>query len=261
MKKSKLASLLSRIKDGDGSAYEEFYRGYFHRVFAIALSILKNEEDSKDAAQTTMERLLLLPKGSFPASGENSWLYVTVKNEALGILRKKNRESPAGSEFWAGLPDCGSELDRVLDLEAYRELVQPLDGLSREIVTLKVLGGFTHREIAESLRLPAGTVRWKYHAAVHSLRLFLGDLAAFFLFLALSLFSLPSLFREPAAGAEGSAAPLPPASPEIFPFLCFALPALLFLLLLLPLLRMTRRNKKPAAKAVGHKSPKGKTHR
>ena len=135
-------------------------------------------------------------------------------------------------------------------MEAYRKLVQPLDGISREIVTLKILGGFTHREIAESLHLPAGTVRWKYHAAVHSLRLLWGDLAAFFLFLALSLASVPSLLREPAAGAEGSAAPLAPASLEIFPFFCFALPALLFLILFLPLLRTVRKRRKSAVDAA-----------
>ena len=38
---SKLATLLSRVKDGDGAAFEELYRCYFHRVFAVALSILK----------------------------------------------------------------------------------------------------------------------------------------------------------------------------------------------------------------------------
>ena len=128
--------------------------------------------------------------------------------------------------------------------------MQPLDGISREIVTLKVLGGFTHREIAESLHLPAGTVRWKYHAAVHSLRLFWGDLAAFFLFLALSLASVPSLLREPAAGAEGSAASLAPASLEIFPFFCFALLALLFLILFVPLLHTVRKRRKSAVDAA-----------
>ena len=136
MNPSKLATLLSRVKDGDGAAFEELYRCYFHRVFAVALSILKNEEDGKDAAQTVMTKLLLLPMDAFPASGENTWLYVITKNEALGILRKKNRESSASPEFWADIPDPRSELDQLLDLEAYRKLVQPLDGISREIVTL-----------------------------------------------------------------------------------------------------------------------------
>ena len=38
MNPSKLATLLSRVKDGDGAAFEELYRCYFHRVFAVALS-------------------------------------------------------------------------------------------------------------------------------------------------------------------------------------------------------------------------------
>ncbi|MFQ7750096.1 MAG: RNA polymerase sigma factor, partial [Eubacteriales bacterium] len=117
MNPSKLATLLSRVKGGDGAAFEELYRCYFHRVFAVALSILKNEEDGKDAAQTVMTKLLLLPMDAFPASGENTWLYVITKNEALGILRKKNRESSASPEFWADIPDPRSELDQLLDLE------------------------------------------------------------------------------------------------------------------------------------------------
>lgn len=47
MNPSKLATLLSRVKGGDGAAFEELYRCYFHRVFAVALSILKMKKTAR----------------------------------------------------------------------------------------------------------------------------------------------------------------------------------------------------------------------
>ena len=50
-----------------------------------------------------------------------------------------------------------------------------LDESEREIVILHAIWQYKHREIAEILSLPLGTVTWKYKAALAKLRVFLED--------------------------------------------------------------------------------------
>ena len=56
--------------------------------------------------------------------------------------------------------ESGSALDYLLGALTEEE---------REIVVLHVFWGYRHREIAERLSLPLGTVTWKYSAALKKL--------------------------------------------------------------------------------------------
>ena len=49
----------------------------------------------------------------------------------------------------------------------------------KEIVSLKIISNFTFKEIAEILEIPIGTVQWKYYKAVHTLKIFISNLAMF----------------------------------------------------------------------------------
>ena len=56
--------------------------------------------------------------------------------------------------------ESGSALDYLLGALTEEE---------REIVVLHVFWGYKHREIAERLSLPLGTVTWKYSTALKKL--------------------------------------------------------------------------------------------
>jgi len=47
------------------------------------------------------------------------------------------------------------------------ELLKPKE---REIIHLKILGELTFQEIADILKIPLGTVTWRYHNAIKKLR-------------------------------------------------------------------------------------------
>ena len=70
--------------------------------------------------------------------------------------------------------------DRIAETRELRDLLeQALAGLpevQRQIVLLHDLEGWKHREIAERLELPAGTVRSHLHFARKTLRLALEEL-------------------------------------------------------------------------------------
>lgn len=180
MSDADLKTILHRLADSDNTAFDDLYKGYSKAIFGIALSVLKNAENSNDIVQLVMRKLLTMPKESFPSSHELTWLYTVTKNEALQFIRKEHLHIPLD-----GILDMANEADdlsHVIDMDTYRNMIKSLDEQSKTIVTLKVIAGFSHKEIGKLLHMPTGTVQWKYHMAVNKLRIALSNFILFILF-------------------------------------------------------------------------------
>lgn len=60
--------------------------------------------------------------------------------------------------------------NKLLDKLSFEDLISTLDATSKEIITLKTVTGLKHRDIANLLNIPEGTVRWRYRKALDELR-------------------------------------------------------------------------------------------
>lgn len=65
--------------------------------------------------------------------------------------------------------------DESGDRSAFEALEKALDAAEREIVILHVLWGYKHREIAERLKMPLGTVTSKYKTSLAKLKAYLKE--------------------------------------------------------------------------------------
>jgi len=71
----------------------------------------------------------------------------------------------------SGFKGGDSEVEReVLGHMTVREALETLKPAERQIVSLKVLGELTFKEIAQCMQIPMGTVTWKYQNAIKKLR-------------------------------------------------------------------------------------------
>lgn len=156
------------------SGVELLYNHHYNKIYGIAFSIVKNEVASEDIVHCVAVKLLQLDKEKFPIKFESAWLYSVVKNEALMYLRKNKREVRIDSIVPASLHD--KSIDDFVNMDCYYSMIKDLNEKQKEIVTLKVLGGFTHREIAEMVGKPTGTVQWIYNTAIKKLRYVLSSL-------------------------------------------------------------------------------------
>jgi len=162
-----LKKIFNTLKSKNQEGYLQLYEKYYRLIYGIAFSVLKNEELSKDTVQAVMLKLYTLPKDKFPVSNELSWLYTVTKNEALQFLRKeKHTESLEGVE----LPLLKSEIDDYIDMQNFYAIIGELNDKQKKIVSLKILGDMTHRQIGELLDMKTGTVQWIYNTAIIKLR-------------------------------------------------------------------------------------------
>ena len=58
-------------------------------------------------------------------------------------------------------------------------MIDKLNELEKQIVSLKIISGFSFDEIGRLLKLPTGTVKWKYYKSINNLKVLLGSLGMF----------------------------------------------------------------------------------
>lgn len=136
---------------------KEWYEQYKTGIFRYALSMLKDPHLAEDVLQETFLRLLL-GKYRIDQGKEKAWLYKVAKNLCYDILRQRN---------WA-VPETTAAVHG--ESYEYIELIADLDQTEREIVTLRFVGGLTHKEIAKIMGLSVHASKKRYERAIQKLR-------------------------------------------------------------------------------------------
>lgn len=175
--KNELKRIFQRMRDDDKNSFEELYAKYYNTVFGVAFSILKNNENSEDVTQNVFAKILKMDKNLLPSQGESSWLYTVTKNEVIQFLRKQ--KSTIDIDDLYTIESENSEIEDFLDMSSYHKLVEELDPLDREIVSLRIISDFTFDKISQMLDIPLGTVQWRYYKALHYVKLSITNLATY----------------------------------------------------------------------------------
>ncbi len=170
--------LVRQAREGDAVAFGLLVRRYQRPAYAVALSVVGRHEDAEDAAQEAFLVALERLEECRNPDRFGGWLLTIVRNRSKNLIRRESLretdEVPPGARSKMPTPDRVTETSELRDLleEAMRELPE----VQREIVMLHDLEGWKHREIAERLDLPPGTVRSHLHFARKALRKALQDL-------------------------------------------------------------------------------------
>lgn len=207
-----LHGILALIQKKDSRGFELLYARYYRFLFSTAYLELRQENDAMDAVQNTALRLYSMDESLFPADHELAWLHTVVKNEALMILRKKKPEDSV--EELPEIPVSEQQLELLEDVQSVQLLLATLDPKRQNVVALKVLGGMSHREIAQLLSMPVGTVQWLYNTSIKRLRRTLETLACAAVVSAAGLaYQAAQIFQAPIQqpGGDFGISSIPPA--------------------------------------------------
>jgi RNA polymerase sigma-70 factor, ECF subfamily len=176
---------LEKARTGDRAAFGRLVQRHQRRVYAAALHILGNHSDADDVTQESFVRAFR-GLASFDGRADFfTWMYRITVNTALNALRSGKRgaalshRGAAESSHVGGRPEAlgsvgqspaqramqASEVTRVL--EAVASLSPPL----RVTLVLATVEELPHKQIAEILEIPEGTVAWRVNEARRLLKL------------------------------------------------------------------------------------------
>lgn len=144
-----LMFLLAALEsEEDRRKFTAIYEQYHIQLEDVAMGILKNQRDAEDAAQNAFMQIIrhFEKISEIPCEELPFWLISIVKNESLMILRKRSRI--------VSLPDMESLTKAAEAVTEYSELVelfQRLPDTYRAVLEMKILFGYSDRDIAKRL--------------------------------------------------------------------------------------------------------------
>lgn len=172
-------TLIRLIAHAHADALSALYARYNRLVFSLALNVV---EDHGTAEEITLDVFTRVWERARTYRGEqakvSTWLTSITRYRAIDELRRRGARPKPHSLDWADVsPDAlphvnGPEATTELRLQRQqvRAALAELPEEQRQALALAYLKGYTHREIAEALNLPLGTVKTRIRLAMQKLR-------------------------------------------------------------------------------------------
>lgn len=176
-------TLVQRLRTGDQRAYKLLVERYQRKVYGVALGILRNKEDARDAAQDAFVKVYRYLDYFKGESSFSTWLYRITTNVCIDMLRKKGStkgishvefdEAVKRDTAEAQIGALGSMLGTNPQKSALRkelaekitEAISQIPESHREILLLREVEGMSYEDLARTLNIPKGTVMSRlFHA-------------------------------------------------------------------------------------------------
>ncbi len=166
-----LENAMLSLKRGDSNALETIYNLTYRGVFSFVFPIMKDYMATEDVLQMTyisvFEKISLYQE----KSSALNWILTMAKNIALNEFNKAKRSVEFDFDAEQAIPSNLYSFDESLDTPTIELASKILSEEDFKILMMYVVGGYKHREIADILELPLGTVTWKYNAALDKIRI------------------------------------------------------------------------------------------
>ena len=156
-------AILQRIASGDRDAVQDCLNQYSGLVWSLARRMLQNKEDAEDAVQEIfIEIWKNAERFDSAQASETTFIAMIARRRLIDRLRKSTRQ-PRIDSFEDMLVEPANKANELLEtsVEAKQAsgLMSHLKPDQRKILHLSIVEGYSHSEIAESLRMPLGTVK------------------------------------------------------------------------------------------------------
>ena len=171
--------LVEAVQAGDVEAFSRFVTRYADPAYAVALSILRQEQDAEDAVQAAFIRALERIGQLRPGSRFGPWFYRVLRSTCLNLRRREMlRTHSELTDTAASRDDPHREFERNHARGRVLEALERLPERQRTAVMMYDLEGYDHAEIAGILGIAVGTSRANLHHGRHALRRIVGERAS-----------------------------------------------------------------------------------
>lgn len=146
--------------------FPELYERYSMDIYRYSLSILKDEDDAKDAVQETFVRYVENESSFRGEASQKTWLLVVARNYCYSKLKRAENsniriEEDMFEEAYEPAYETGITLQEALVC---------LSAELNELLFLKEYGGYSYKEMAELTQQSVENIKIKLFRARQQLR-------------------------------------------------------------------------------------------
>jgi RNA polymerase sigma-70 factor (ECF subfamily) len=154
-----VTELVERFRAGDADAVREIYREYGGPILTVARSIVHDPELAVEVVQQTFTKAWRAAD-TFQGGAELApWLYAIARRTAIDALRAERLPTRGGHAPEVEVADESTSFERTWEAFEIRRAIDRLPPDEREVVRRSHLLGETHRQIADRMGVPVGTVK------------------------------------------------------------------------------------------------------
>ena len=157
-------ALVRQSLAGQTEAFGGLVTRYQKVMFTVAMRMLGNPEDARDATQDAFVKAYQRLATFDPRYRFYSWMYRILVNECLNVSRDRLPEESLGIDLAGGSDPFDTTLgsERRTQIEAALLRLTPEQ---RAVTVLRHFAGQSYGEIAEALAIPEKTVKSRLYTA------------------------------------------------------------------------------------------------
>ncbi len=165
------AELIEQCRQGNREAFYRLYKLYARSMYNVSFRIVNNTGEAEDALQEAFIsafRNLHYYRGDAPFG---SWLKRIVVNKSINAIKKNRTEQlPDNEDF--DVPDPTEDQGREFpfSVENVRKAIALLPDGYRSVLSLYLVEGYDHSEIAEILGISESTSKSQFNRSKKKLR-------------------------------------------------------------------------------------------
>lgn len=164
--------LIEACKRFDRKAQRALYHDYADAMYNVAYRMVRDEEGAQDVLQIAFTDIFR-NLGSFKyESTPGAWIKRIVVNKALTFIKKKKKLSIVSlEEEHSSIPEAENSYVPEYNVNQVKEEIDKLPDGYRTVLTLYLIEGFDHKEIAQVLSISEATSKSQYSRAKSKLRM------------------------------------------------------------------------------------------
>ncbi|MCY4417997.1 MAG: sigma-70 family RNA polymerase sigma factor [Chloroflexi bacterium] len=179
--------LILDIGGGDERALEAVYDRYAHRVYSLAMSVLRDEGLAEDAVQEVFSNIWQKAQSYRPEmSAPGTWIMSVAHHKIVDFYRSRRRTTDHTAqpemETLMRVPDqklsVEQQVERSFNARLVRAALLELPEEQSQPLYLSAWHGYSQSEIAQMLNIPLGTVKTRMRLGMQKLKAALEEYVA-----------------------------------------------------------------------------------
>jgi RNA polymerase sigma factor (sigma-70 family) len=163
--------LIARCKAGDRGAYYRIYKLYSRSMYNVSFRITGREEDAEDALQEAFISAFRSLASYRADATFGAWLKRIVVNKSINVLKKRRYELlPEDADWEMVEEEVAADYKEGLTVERVKKAIEELPDGYRTVLSLYLLEGYDHQEIAEIMGISQSTSKSQLNRAKGKLR-------------------------------------------------------------------------------------------
>ena len=162
--------IIDKCRQGDREAHYQLYKLYSRSMYNIGYRIVNNEAEAEDVLQESFISAFRSLDHYRGDATFGSWLKRIVVNKAINVLKSRKTEPLPDDGNFDVQEEIGTQQEFKFSIVEVKAAMERLPDGYRSVLSLYLLEGYDHSEIAEILGISESTSKSQFNRSKKKLR-------------------------------------------------------------------------------------------